>query len=334
MSKRAHAELGFGGWVFLMASAACGLATACSLGGETIVNESQGADDGDGGAGSSSAQTTGAACAGAKFAKVDLSTLKGCQPGGHCYDKAKTPGALAAYLTPCDDATQVCVPDEVLSAAGDKLQTCTQPANVANVVGPGGGCINLALMPDVQKQAGAYLQQGECPSGLTCMPCKNPQTNSDSGFCGGVGVYDDSSCGAAGADGGAGGGEGAGGDGGAGGVGAGGQACCTTNGKSNGVCMPGSILPADSQGAMPQDTCASSDVCMPAAMVQGKATSCDAGFLFGPGICLDQCFNSMLEVGGSLGVLSSDGCADTEVCTPCSFLQSQMPAGMALPGCQ
>jgi hypothetical protein len=308
-------------------------AQGCSIGSKTIVNESEATETADGGtnAGASGAGEAGAAatCSGATFAKVDPTKLKACKPGGHCYDKAKVPGALQTMagtpmLAPCDDPSQLCVPDEILNAGGGKLKDCKQPDALKAQLGEGGGCLNLSLFPEVEKQAGSILkQQEDCPAGLMCFPCKNPLDGSDSGFCNPIGVYDNACTG----------GGGGGGDGGAAVPAPSAQPCCTSNGNSNGVCMSTSAFPAGSTNALPQDSCAKGNACVPAAMVQGKPTPCDAGVLLGAGICIDQCFSGVLRVGGGLGLLSSEGCGETEVCAPCSALSGMMPAGVTLPGC-
>jgi hypothetical protein len=298
------------------------------LGGETIVNERTAPlTDSDAGTGSSSsttqAQSTGATCSGGTFTKPDLSKLKACQSGGHCYAKEKIPSNTAGALAPCEDASQLCVPDEILNAGGQKLKQCTQPDAVASVAGKGGGCVNINLLPEVKRQAGQYLKQQECDANTICIPCKNPQNNTDSPFCSEIGVYESACTGgapqtaAAATD-----------------AGPPPMPCCSSNGKSAGVCMSNTILPADQKGAMPQDVCSSADVCMPAAMLQGKGTSCDAGLLFGKGVCMDSCFNTMLKVAGVLHALPQDVCGDTEICTPCDILAKNMPPGIAIPGCQ
>lgn len=257
-------------------------------------------------------------CTGRKFATPDLSTLKACKAGGHCWPKAKLFSLMASGLTACDDPNDACVPDEILKAGGTKLKSCTQPDAVKAATGEGGGCVNLALFPDAQAQAAQYLQQRECDAGQTCMPCMNPLNQQKTGFCEEIGVFD-APCSGGETD---------------AGTPPPPPACCTTNGKSNGVCMSATVLPADKQDAMPKDTCASGNVCMPTAFFGGTPTSCNAGLLLGKGICMDVCFNDMLSLAGSLGILTGKGCGSTELCAPCSILKSQMPKGIALPGCE
>jgi hypothetical protein len=266
------------------------------------------------------APSSESSCTGRAFASPNLASLTACNAGGHCYAKAKVPDEIASGLGPCANPSDVCVPDEILRAAGNKLASCTQPDAVKAATGDGGGCVNLALFPEAQKQAGAFLKQQECAPGLVCMPCKNPLDNKATPFCSAIGVYDQA-CGD---------------------VTDGGaslpkpppaQACCTTNGKSNGICMSTSILPADKKDSMPRDTCPADNACMPAALFEGKPTTCNAGVFFGKGICMDTCFNPMLEIAGSLGLLSGKGCGETELCAPCQILLQQTPPGVPVPGC-
>jgi hypothetical protein len=98
---------------------------------------------------------------------------------GHCYPQDKLPRATPGELfSPCDDPSEACVPDELLLAGGKKLKSCTQPDAVKAVTGDGGGCVTIALLPEVQRQAGPFLKQQECEPDQVCMPCKNPQDNS------------------------------------------------------------------------------------------------------------------------------------------------------------
>jgi hypothetical protein len=111
-------------------------------------------------------------------------------------------------------------------------------------------------------------------------------------------------------------------------------ACCTTNGKSKGTCMPEALMPPEAKGQMPKDSCEEGNSCMPANMIKGEAVSCEARFPFGKGICMDKCFNDKLGTFGGIGLLSQEGCDETEFCTPCALLEKNMPEGMKVPGCE
>lgn len=303
---------------------------ACTLGGETIVNEHAHFSAGDAGAAtaqtassSTAASSTGAQCAGAKLAAPDLGTLEACGTHGHCWPQKKLPKNLVGLFKACPSAADACVPDEILQANGKTLPECKQPDTSKAVVGEGGGCITLAMMPQVEAQAGQYLKQQTCGEGQVCMPCKDPRDGSATPFCAAIGVLDGTCEDTATAtpaptpD-----------------AGAPAQGCCTANGVSNGMCLSSSVLPADHQDAMPQDTCAKTDVCMPASLIRGKPTTCDAAFPFDKGVCLDRCFSTFLKVGGAFHTLSQEGCGETELCTPCFILAKTMPEGITVPGCQ
>lgn len=290
--------------------------TACTLGSPTYVGVESEPTDGDAGAeaaskpassgSSSSGGATGGTCGTDDFVKPDLAKLTACGDGkGHCFDKKKV--SLADVLVPCADATQVCVPDEVLKAGGEKLKTCK------SIIGAG-ACLTSALIPEIEKQGGSALGQDVCDAGQKCLPCTDPRNgNAPTGFCEAIGVHE-KECSAGGA---------AAGDGGAKTTAPG---CCTTNGKSNGMCLPETAIPEAQRDKTKADSCAAGNKCVPAAFVEGKPVKCAA--LFEDGVCMDKCFDDMLKTAGSIGVLSSKGCGSTELCVPCSFLK-----GQGAPGC-
>jgi len=294
---------------------------ACTLFSPTNITASQDpalTDDGGGSSTASSLPASGssgssgpaasgassATCGTTDFTKPDLSTLTACgNGGGHCYAKTKVDSA--SEFTACADATQVCVPDEILLADGSPLKSCT------SIIGAG-GCVNATLIPAIAAQGGGALKQDVCAAGLTCVPCTDPtHNNAPTPFCQPIGVHTND-CAA---------GSGAAAD-----AGPPPQACCTTNGKSNGVCLSSSAIPANQQKNTVQDTCPAADKCVPAAFVDGKPVKCP-GDLLGAGVCLDKCFNSLL---GTLGgaVLNNNGCGTTELCIPCSLV-----SGQGVPGC-
>lgn len=301
---------------------------ACSLGEENIVNVKEIAqtEATDGGVTATvGGGTTGSTCASSTFAKPDLSKLAACRPGGHCYAKGAVPAKIQSALIPCEKPGEVCVPDEILLAGGTKIKQCTQPDNLKSYVGEGGGCVTLALLPELEQKAGAMLEQQQCDQGQVCVPCTDPRDKSETPFCQPTGVFEGTCLDSEAVDGGP--------------VGATAspapeQACCTSNGKSSGVCTSDAILPENDKEAMPQDVCAKGNVCMPAAMLKGEGKACDSGIIGGPGVCLDRCFNTFLKIGGTLRVLQTDICAESELCVPCGILKSQMPKGVPVPGCQ
>ncbi len=286
--------------------------SACTLASPTYITTQQAKESADGGSStattaSASSSGTTASCKTDDFVEVDLSKLTACQDGkGHCYDKAKI--AAGDMLTACDAAGEVCVPDEMLEAAGKPLKACT------SIIGDG-ACVTFDLIPRIKEEGGSALQQDTCDADQKCVPCVDPRNgNAPSGFCEPNGVHENA-CTA--------------------GTSAGGDApkpelagCCTTKGKSNGVCLPESGIPEAQKDSTIEDTCAEGDKCVPAALVKGTPTKCNGGRLMGKGICLDKCFSDMMSIAGTIGVLPQDACGDTEVCVPCRFLKDT-----GAPGC-
>jgi hypothetical protein len=306
------------GWIFAATTLAVA-GSACTLASPTHIDVQQPPDttssdatQGTGASGGSSAAsgTGGASSVCSGFTKPDLTKLTACGGGkGHCYDKTKTPAP--ENFTACPDATMVCVPDEILNAGGDKLKSCT------SVIGPG-GCIDLAILnlpPDLKSQSSA-LKQDVCDPGLVCAPCTDPtHNNAPTPFCQPIGVSD-KACTAA-----------PGGTAGSTTPPAPSQGCCTTNGKSNGVCIAESAIPASQKNQVIADTCSTGNVCAPAAFVAGTPTKCSADLL-GTGVCIDKCFNGLMSLAGDIGLLPNQGCGATEVCIACLFL-----SGQGVPGC-
>jgi hypothetical protein len=277
----------------------------------TVDNAATGGGAQGGGSSSSGAAGATSTCGTNDYVKADLSKLTACGNGkGHCFDKTKAD--MASQFAACPDPSQVCVPDEILEADGQKLTSCT------SIIGPG-GCITAALIPQLEAQGGSSLKQDVCAAGQLCTPCNDPtNNNAPTPFCQPIGVHANACAApAAGADGGA-----------AADSASPLKACCTTNGKSNGVCLAEAAIPASQQSQTKQDVCDTGDKCVPAAFVEGKPVTCDGGLL-GSGVCMDKCFNDMLGIAGDVGILSSKGCGTTELCIPCSFVSSQ-----GVPGCK
>ena len=273
----------------------------------TSTPTSNGGGGGGGGASSPDGGSAPSSCQSA-YVAVDVSKLTACGNGaGHCYDPAKVD--LGAGYAACPTAGQVCVPDEVLTADGNKLKSCT------SIIGPG-GCITASLIPAIQQMGGSALKQDVCNAGQLCVPCVDPtHNNAPTGMCSAIGAHQDacSGGGSAGAD--------------AGPAAPPLDKCCKSKNTSNGVCISSSAIPASQQDQAKQDTCKSGDKCVPAAFVSGMPVKCDGG-LFGSGVCMDQCFNDMMGTAKSIGILSGKGCGSTEVCVPCGLV-----SGQGVPGC-
>lgn len=289
---------------------------ACTLASPTHITVQPGDEAGDAGKTTKSETLPGqpsggaAGSCGGDFTKPDLSKLTPCGDGkGHCFDKAKTP--MSDKLVACANANEVCVPDEVLEAAGNTLKSCTF------VLGGPGACFTADLVPEIIQQGGSQLTQDVCDPDQRCVPCVNPlsKDKEPTPFCQPIGVHEKACSGGA-----------SGGDTGPAPAPAQ-QPCCTTKGKSNGVCLPDALIPPDRRDQTKQDTCGTGDKCVPAAFVSGKPVKCSAGLL-GSGVCMDKCFDDMMSIGADIGFLDGEGCGDTEVCVPCSF------AGKGVPGCE
>jgi len=304
---------------------ACVSVLGCSLASPTYITSTQESpiDEADASSGSSSASGAAPAgggpvvCNGTDFAKVDLAKLTACGPGnkgGHCYARAKSP--MAEQLTACPGSpNDVCVPDEILLAAGKPLKTCTSP------LGPGGGCVSTGFIPQMDTEGKGFLKQDVCATGQVCAPCTDPRNNNaPTPFCLPIGVHD-AECTASG------------GGGGGGASGAPAPAplagCCTTGGVSNGVCLAETAIPEADRSKTKADTCTTGNKCVPKAFVENKPVTCTS--ILGAGVCMDKCFDEMMSLAGGIGILSKANCGATELCIPCSLASSS--GGTKVPGC-
>jgi hypothetical protein len=308
MSSRRVTGVGTALIAVVLFASACTLASPTYVTDDSSPNEADLAADAGKSTDSSAASTSaGGTCAGT-FAKVEVSTLTPCGNGkGHCYDKTKTPNPTA-YIA-CPNANEICVPDTLFATPGGRAKSCS------SIAGPG-ACATLELVnvPEADKENSKLLKPDICTGGDVCTPCIDPRNQASTGACEPLGVFD-RPC-------------------------AGGsasapttpakppEACCTTNGKSSGICLPADAIPPEQKGDTIQDTCSGGNQCVPAALANGTPVKCNAG-LIGSGVCIDKCFSSLLSIGGTLGFLRGDGCSATEECVPCLFLK-----GKGAPGCQ
>ena len=304
---------GQGHAIWITAVAVTMATAACTLASPTYISSSTAEDTSEGGApASSSGATPGTpaggggpvTCSTSDFVKPDLTKLTACGDGkGHCFAKDKI--SLAPQLVACADPSMVCVPDEILNANGQPLKSC------ASIIGPG-GCVTATLIPQIISEGGGQLKPDVCGDSMLCVPCKDPRNNgAPTPFCEPIGAHANACA--------------AGtptptGDGGAGSAL---PACCTTNGKSNGVCLAETAVPADQRDQTKKDTCAEGNKCLPASLVSGKPVTCKA--LLGAGVCMDKCFNDMMKFGGDIGLLGQTTCGTTEVCVPCGLSSTKIP---------
>jgi len=244
------------------------------------------------------------------FVTPDVDTLTACA-GGHCYPRTKTP--MAEEMIACPDGDSVCVPDEILTAAGGTLVPCSVQA----LGGAAGACVTASLFPTIVSQGGDALKKDVCNDGQLCVPCTDPtHGNAPTPFCQPIGVHD-ADC-----------------EGDPAGTATPDAAppptelCCTTDGASNGICIDQDAIPVEKVSKTIKDTChRAKDRCVPRAQVEGNPVTCDSG-LGGKGICLDKCFNKLMGTAGSIGALKQASCGDTELCVPC------LAAGSDVPGCK
>lgn len=144
---------------------ACGSVLGCSLASPTYITSTQesAVDEEDAASSSSSSSSAtpsggpAVTCNASDFAKVDLAKLKACGPGnkgGHCYARAKSP--IADELVACAGSpNDVCVPDEIILAAGKPLKSCT------SIIGPG-ACVSTGFLPKMDTQGAGSLKQDVC----------------------------------------------------------------------------------------------------------------------------------------------------------------------------
>jgi hypothetical protein len=226
----------------------------------------------------------------------DKASLKPCADGkGHCYDTSKLP-IPKDQMEPCDDPSEVCAPDFLLFANGQKAKTCKFFLD-----GSPGACVNM-FFKQVKENA-SLLQQDSCASDERCSPCTDPRNGKDTGICNMPGGPHQDAC--------------------TGGPGADSKPCC----YGMGVCSKASSMPPAQAKNMSQDTCPADDLCMPASIANGKPVTCSVlGF---SGICMDLCFASMMQ---ATTQITRSSCGPTEVCMPCAL--AKMGAGdMPMPGC-
>lgn len=298
------------------------LTQACTLASPTTIEmkEKPAEDEAATTDGTTPASSSGGAAApgmeskcGQKLTKVDISKLKACgtTAKGHCYPKALVPGAAEADYETCE-GDDVCISDKQLTAGGEKPKTCK------SMQGKPGACLSI-LSKALKGGMAQGVPRDTCAEDEACAPCIHPITLEDSGACGPSGVFDKACDGAA----------------------AGettpkpvdpSTLCCTTNGKSNGVCAPKDGLP-EAAGSAPQLTCKEGNVCIPKALADLKPVKCDAGLLRGgKGMCMDKCFNSMLAKVSGFGALKQETCGETELCVSCMMMKIQTP-DQTIPGC-
>ena len=217
-----------------------------------------------------------------KFVAPDLSKLEPCGTDGksHCYPWAKA-SVPKEELAPCDDPAEVCMPDKLLLANGQKATACKWGGSEP------GACVPLAFK-QVRENAAA-LQRDACDEDEKCAPCIHPIEKIETGTCDPQGVHEQDCVGGPGAQGEV-------------------ESCCA----GFGVCLDESAVPEESREDTPRFNCSKGRLCAPAGMTDGIVKKCETigGF---DGVCMAKCFSPMLQ---GLDGLSSD-CGTFEICLPC-----------------
>lgn len=253
--------------------------------------------------------TAGLVCS-SPTVKVDVSKLTACHGGdgkgtgkGHCYPRMKS-GMYEAddYLDDACKADEICVPDKILEADGAELEKCTFKAAGEPQEG--------RCLANLSKQMAAnftYLKSVDdpvCDDDEACSPCIHPIKKEDTHICQPVGVHEqDCTEGEKGKQ-----------------V----ELCCA----GLGICMPSKSVPGGAADDLPKDSCqhADTEVCAPAALIDGKAEKCDLAGV--DGVCLPFCFADMVK-GAQAGVRSS--CNALSFCLPCAAAKL---SGFDMPGCE
>lgn len=228
---------------------------------------------------------------------IDPSTLSACAADAHCVDASIINGTdptVAGRLAPCENPSQLCVPDVFITTGGKFTPpTCTSVNNNE------GRCLSLAL-PEVAGQAD-MLPQSTCADSERCTPCYNPIDGTSTGAC-------DLSCD----------------------VGPTAPAmpfaeCCGGAAR----CVPQDIVPPDQTDQLDQDSCTDAQYCVPnEILLDGPFPTCDgSSFLLGDytGVCLSEC----LDFGIQGLALDQGSCTNDYKCVPCEQFGS--PTGA--PGC-
>jgi len=213
---------------------------------------------------------------------IDPAIFPACDlcDGAHCVPAALLPAEQVDLFADCD-ANNKCVPDLFIETGGDFLLASCRSASDAE-----GRCLSTCL-PSVQAQL-ALLPQDTCAASERCVPCYDPTSGDETGAC---------------------------------------SLACDPGPQEPpvtltkccggiGSCVPASLVPAEQQSLLGQDTCADPNtLCAPNELLDPSAhpDACrsvnDA-----EGRCLPAC---LPDVDAMKDLLPQDTCADTHLCVPC-----------------
>jgi hypothetical protein len=225
------------------------------------------------------------------------------------------PSAPATVLGTCCESLGRCVPDTFVSASDAEQLDSDVCANDADLCVPTawldsdgigaapscrswndaeGRCLP-ACLPVIADQA-SRLRRDVCDDGLLCAPCYDPVSGNATGACS-VGsdsgplepkkTFDD---------------------------------CCRAGAGALGRCVPKELLSAEQHEQLPADECdAAAYRCAPVQLIEEPSpglTACRT--LSGAGACVPACMIDITD----RALLLRNGCADGELCVPCSGLAS------------
>jgi len=233
---------------------------------------------------------------------IDVSAFPVCRDTGRCIpDKAFPPDQAAqkSRLAPCDGG--FCVPEVIVKSQNNAL-----PKSCRSFAGLEGRCTSM-VFPDIEKQKDS-LPQDACEASERCAPCFDPSGKA-TGACSSV------SCDAP-------------------------KepfkpfpACCTSNGKSRGSCLPSASLPAVAASGLEKKECpGAADLCVPSEELDQTFVNpkCTASSLLGSydGVCISTCvkMDFLTQLGTGQGTCSTDS-----FCAPCKNPLTGAPTGA--PGC-
>lgn len=208
-------------------------------------------------------------------------TLATCCDGvGTCVPASLVPTEQQSLL-----GQDTCAEPDTLCAPNELLDPSATPDGCRSVSDAEGRCLP-ACLPQVEEMAD-MLPQDTCADTHLCVPCYDPLSGADTGACGLNGdapteppvTFD---------------------------------ACCS----GVGLCVPASLVPAEQQSLLGQDTCADADaLCAPVDLLDPTKVpdSCDS-VAGAEGRCLPAC---LPDVQAMSSMLPQDSCADTHLCVPC-----------------
>jgi hypothetical protein len=227
---------------------------------------------------------------------IDPSTLTSCGADAHCVASALVPANLQSQLASCTDPSQLCVPDLFITTGGKFLL-----ASCHSLYNAEGRCLSTVI-PMVASQE-QELPQDTCAASERCVPCFNPFDGTATGVC-------NISC-----------------DTGPAQPATLAPTCC--NGQAD--CVPSSAIPTSLQSNLAQDSCDSTELCVPTDLLNPAFVppACNATGLLGDytGVCLSNC----LDFGVFGFALDQGDCDQDFTCAPCSNPITGQPTGA--PGC-